>query len=172
MATTQKSLSDHHTDAVPHAAPFSFGIAWSRWNEEITSALRQGAIDTLKAYGAEEANIHLMEVPGAFELPMAARLLCQKHKLDAVICLGCVIKGETAHNEYINQAVAQGLIQLSLMSGVPAIFGVLTPNDQQQALDRAGGQHGNKGVEAAVTAIHMAALRQAAKTPDGHRIGF
>lgn len=172
MATSKKSLSKHDAQAVPSAKPFSFGIAWSRWNEDITLALRQGAFDTLLNYGAETANIHEMEVPGAFELPMAARFLCQKQKLDAVICIGCVIKGETAHNEYINQAVAQGLIQLSLMSGVPAVFGVLTPNDQQQALDRAGGKHGNKGIEAAVTAIHMANLRQSVKTPGGKSIGF
>ncbi|MEM1120782.1 MAG: 6,7-dimethyl-8-ribityllumazine synthase, partial [Bacteroidota bacterium] len=98
--------------------------------------------------------------PGAFELPGGAAMLAGKHKLDAVICLGCVIKGETSHNEYINQSVGMGLTNLSIASGKPFIFGLLTPNNEQQALERAGGKHGNKGVEAAVTAIRMAALKQ------------
>jgi 6,7-dimethyl-8-ribityllumazine synthase len=122
-------------------------------------------------HGAKEAQIHTMQVPGAFELPAGARMLNGQHKIDAVICLGCVIKGETSHNEYINHAVANGLVNLSLATGKPFIFGVLTPNDEQQALDRAGGQYGNKGVEAAVTAIRMAALRN--PSPEGKKtIGF
>jgi 6,7-dimethyl-8-ribityllumazine synthase len=98
-------------------------------------------------------------------------MMIDKHKLDAVICLGCVIKGETSHNEYINQAVASGLTNLSMVYGKPFIFGVLTPNTEEQARDRAGGKHGNKGVEAAVTAIRMAALKDSLKAGQS-RIGF
>ena len=99
-------------------------------------------------------------------------MLAGRYNCDAVICLGCVIKGETSHNEYINQAVAQGLTNLGLTTGKPFIFGLLTPNDEQQALDRAGGKHGNKGVEAGVTALRMAALRQDLKTAAKKSIGF
>jgi 6,7-dimethyl-8-ribityllumazine synthase len=113
----------------------------------------------------------MVQVPGAFELTAAARILAGRETLDAVICLGCVIKGETKHNEYINQAVANGLTNLSLATGVPVIYGVLTPDTEQQALDRAGGKHGNKGVEAAVTAIRMAEIKKS-YSKSAQRIGF
>ena len=122
-------------------------------------------------HGAQNENIHTLQVPGSFELPVAAKLLAASRKLDAIICLGAVIKGETQHDEYINHAVATGLTALSVTSGIPCIFGVLTPNTQEQAVDRAGGKHGNKGVEAAVTAIRMAALRKDLAKPGG-RIGY
>jgi 6,7-dimethyl-8-ribityllumazine synthase len=122
-------------------------------------------------HGADTKNIHSIWVPGTFELPVGAKMLAQTQKLDAVICLGCVIKGETSHNEYINLSVANALQQMSIVSGKPFIFGVLTPNDMQQALDRAGGIHGNKGDEAAVTAIKMAALRKSLAEPE-KKIGF
>lgn len=144
---------------MPSAANFSFGIVVAEWNTEITHALYQGCYDTLIEHGTLPENIYTAQVPGTFELPMGARLLAQNKKVDVLICLGCVIKGETSHNEYINQSVANALQQLGLTSGKPCIFGVLTPNDQQQALDRAGGKHGNKGIEAATTAIRMADLR-------------
>jgi 6,7-dimethyl-8-ribityllumazine synthase len=138
----------------------SFGIVVAEWNAEITHALYEGCFDTLTKHGVKEENIHTIQVPGSFELPTGARLMAVKYKLDAVICLGCVIKGETKHDEYISNAVAMGLTNLSLASGQPFIFGVLTPNNEEQARDRAGGKHGNKGVEAAVSAIRMAALRK------------
>jgi 6,7-dimethyl-8-ribityllumazine synthase len=111
-------------------------------------------------------------VPGAFELPSGAKLLLSQLSLDAVVCIGCVIKGETKHDEYISQAVANGIMQLSLMSGKPVIFGVLTPLDMQQALDRAGGKYGNKGIEAAHTALQMIQLQADIKQKDKKGIGF
>ena len=171
MASALKNLSDYNEGNVPSAADMQFGIALSDWNASITHALFQGCFDTLVKHGAKEENIHTLQVPGSFELPVAAKLLASSKKLDAVICIGAVIKGETRHDEYINHAVATGLTALSIASGIPCIFGVLTPNTHEQAVDRAGGKHGNKGVEAAVTAIRMAALRKELSRPGG-RIGY
>ncbi len=170
MATTLHNLSEYQPADIPSAADLRFGIVVADWNAHITHALLQGCLDTLRQHGASEAHIHTLHVPGSFELPSAARLLIAAQKLDAVIALGCVIQGETRHNEYINHAVAAGLTQLSLASGIPCIFGVLTPDTEEQALARAGGVHGNKGVEAAVAAIRMAALKTGlgqAKSPIG-----
>lgn len=160
MASALKNLSSYDENSIPSAENMSFGIVVSEWNADITHALYEGCFDTLVKHGVKEDHIHTIQVPGSFELPTGARLLASKHKVDAVICLGCVIKGETKHDEYINNAVAMGLVNLSLASGQPFIFGVLTPNNQEQARDRAGGKHGNKGVEAAISAIRMAALRK------------
>ncbi len=171
MASALKNLSEYDESTIPAAADMTFGIVVAEWNAPITHALYEGCYETLVKHGAKTENIFTMQVPGSFELPAGARILVGKHNPDAVICLGCVIRGETNHNEYINQAVANGLVNLSIASGRPFIFGVLTPNDEQQALDRAGGKHGNKGVEAAVTAIRMAALKRGDK--EGKRkIGF
>jgi 6,7-dimethyl-8-ribityllumazine synthase len=172
MATSLHSLSEYDPKNIPDAKELCFGLAVSRWNEDITLPMSKAALETLLKHGALEEHIHTLQVPGTFELPMAARLLAQQHKLDAIICIGCVIKGETDHDVYINQSVANGLIQFSLMSGIPTIFGVLTPNTHEQALQRAGGQHGNKGVEAAITAIQMGALRKAGSITKGSGIGF
>lgn len=171
MASALKNLSTYDEAQLPSAEGFAFGIVVADWNPEITHALYEGCCDTLIKHGAKEANIHTAQVPGSFELPAGAKMMIDKHKLDAVICLGCVIKGETSHNEYINQAVASGLTNLSMVYGKPFIFGVLTPNTEEQARDRAGGKHGNKGVEAAVTAIRMAALKEDLKAAQS-RIGF
>lgn len=160
MASALKNLSAYDENSIPSAENMHFGIVVAEWNAHITHALYKGCLETLLTHGANEENIHTIQVPGSFELPTGARLMAAKHKLDAVICLGCVIKGETKHDEYISNAVAMGLTNLSIASGQPFIFGVLTPNDEQQALDRAGGKHGNKGVEAAVSAIRMAALKK------------
>ncbi|MBL7795619.1 MAG: 6,7-dimethyl-8-ribityllumazine synthase [Saprospiraceae bacterium] len=160
MASALKNLSQYESDNIPDASGLSFGIVVAEWNAHITHALYEGCYDTLLKHGAKAEQIHTIQVPGSFELPAGARILNGQKNVDAVICLGCVIRGETNHNEYINSAVAQGLVNLSIATGKPFIFGVLTPNDEQQALDRAGGKHGNKGVEAAVTAIRMAALRR------------
>jgi 6,7-dimethyl-8-ribityllumazine synthase len=171
MASALKNLSEYNEQNVPDASGMRFGIVVAEWNAHITHALYEGCRETLLKHGALPENIHTIQVPGSFELPAGARIIAGKQNPDAVICLGCVIKGETSHNEYINQAVANGLVNLSLASGRPFIFGLLTPNDAQQALDRAGGKHGNKGVEAAVTAIRMAALKK--EVVDGKRkIGF
>ncbi|MBN1187610.1 MAG: 6,7-dimethyl-8-ribityllumazine synthase [Bacteroidales bacterium] len=156
MATNLKNLSDYRSSDVPSAEDMTFGIVVSEWNEEITNALFQGAYNTLIKHGAEEENITTITVPGSFELIHGAKILLDNYSLDAVICLGCVIKGETPHFDYICQGVTQGLAALNASGLTPVIFGVLTTNDLQQAKDRAGGKYGNKGDEAAVTAIRMA----------------
>ncbi len=171
MSSALKNLSQYDEKNMPDASKMCFGIIVSEWNDTITHALYEACHDTLTKHGATADNIHTLQVPGAFELPAGAKILASNKKCDAVICLGCVIKGETSHNEYINQAVANGLTNLSVLSGKPFIFGLLTPNDQQQALDRAGGKYGNKGVEAASTAIRMVGLKKdLLKTDD--KIGF
>lgn len=170
MASALKNLSTYDESSIPSAREMKFGVVVAEWNAKITHALYEGCFDTLVKHGADPDNIHTIQVPGSFELPTGARLLQSRYKLDAIICLGCVIKGETSHNEYINNAVATGLTNMSLASGQPVIFGVLTPNTEEQALERAGGKHGNKGVEAAVTAIRMAALKQ--QLAENTKIGF
>ena len=160
MASALKNLSKYDESKLPSAKEMKFGIVVADWNEHITHALYEGCYDTLVKHGAEEENIHTIQVPGAFELTSGAAMLASKHALDSVICLGCVIKGETSHNEYINQSVGMGLTNLGIATAKSFIFGLLTPNNEEQALDRAGGKYGNKGVEAAVTAIRMAALKK------------
>jgi 6,7-dimethyl-8-ribityllumazine synthase len=137
-----------------------FAIVVADWNREITWALLDGALSTLKKHGASDKNIIVKHVPGSFELTIGAQLVAENDEVDAVICLGCVIQGETPHFTYICQGVTQGITQLNLEYNMPFIFGVLTTNDKQQALDRSGGIHGNKGDEAAITAIKMAALQR------------
>lgn len=157
MATQLKNLSDFSHTTVPDASPYKFAIAVAEWNAEITGNLYKGALEKLLAYGAKADNILSVAVPGSFELSGAAEILLNKHPdLDAVICLGCVIQGETRHFDFICDAVANGVTQVGIKHAKPVIFGVLTTDDQYQALDRAGGKHGNKGDEAAITAIKMA----------------
>lgn len=155
MATSLKSLSDHSSKNITDISTKTFGIIVSEWNEEVTEALYSGALQTLLQHGAKKDNIIRKNVPGSFELSLAAQWLAQEECVDAVICLGCVIQGETKHFDFICDAVAHGITNVSLKYNKPVIFGVLTPNTQQQALDRAGGKHGNKGDEAAITAIKM-----------------
>jgi 6,7-dimethyl-8-ribityllumazine synthase len=158
MSSQHKNLSDFSNSEVPSGASFRFGIVVAEWNAEITNALYQGAYESLLKYGTPAENIFTYPVPGSFELTSGADLLLQKGDLDAVICLGCVIQGETRHFDFICNAVANGVSNVSIKYSKPVIFGVLTTNDHQQAFDRAGGKHGNKGDEAAVTAIKMAHL--------------
>ena len=153
-------LSEYDPALVPDAREFRFGIVVSDWNQEVTGALLEGATRTLKKHGAAEKNIIIKHVPGSFELTLGAQFLAEYDDLDAVICLGCVIQGETPHFTYICQGVTQGITQLNLEYNIPFIFGVLTTLNMEQALSRAGGKHGNKGDEAAVTAIKMAALQR------------
>lgn len=160
MATELKNLSVFSTDNLPNISKRRFAIVVAEWNAEVTEALFEGAYQTLLQYGAVADNIIRGNVPGSFELSLGANWFAQRDDIDAVIALGCVIQGETKHNDYINHAVAQGLTNVGLQTGKPVIFGVLTPNNQQQALDRAGGIHGNKGDEAAMTAIKMLGLQQ------------
>ena len=154
-----KNLSAYDPEIVPVASEMRFGIVVSDWNKEITWSLLEGAVKTLKKHGATDKNIIIKHVPGSFELTLGAQLLAENEDLDAVICLGCVIQGETPHFTFICQGVTQGITQLNLEYNIPFIFGVLTTLNQQQAVDRAGGKLGNKGDEAAVTAIKMAALQ-------------
>jgi 6,7-dimethyl-8-ribityllumazine synthase len=159
MATQLKNLSDFSHTTVPNGSAFKFAIAVAEWNAEITGSLYNGALETLLKHGVLAENIISVPVPGSFELTAAAEILLQKHKdLDAVICLGCVIQGETKHFDFICDAVANGITQVGIKHSKAVIFGVLTTNDQQQAVDRAGGKHGNKGDEAAITALKMAEL--------------
>ena len=171
MASALKNLSDYDATDLPAGGDFTIGIVVSDWNKDITHKLYEGCYATLVEHGVEEENIHTLQVPGTFELPAAARMISQREKCHAIVCLGCVIKGETKHDEYINNSVAQGLINLSIGTGKPFIFGVLTPNTHEQAVDRAGGKYGNKGVEAATTALRMAQLYK--ETSRGSKgIGF
>lgn len=132
-----------------------FAIVVSEWNEEVTDALYESAVASLKSNGVPVSNILKKSVPGTFELSLAALWMGEKKDVDAVICLGCVIQGETPHFDYICQAVAYGITEAALKTRKPVIFGVLTTLNKQQALDRAGGKYGNKGEEAALTAIKM-----------------
>jgi 6,7-dimethyl-8-ribityllumazine synthase len=158
MGTT--NLSAYDPKLVPDASEMRFGIVVSDWNMEITWSLLDGAVKTLLKHGVTDKNIVVNHVPGSFELTLGAQFLAEYDDLDAVICLGCVIRGETPHFEYICQGVTHGITQLNLEYNLPFIFGVLTTNTQQQAIDRAGGKLGNKGDEAAVTAIKMASLQR------------
>lgn len=158
MAT--KNLSEYNPSHVPDAADMRIGIVVSDWNNEITWALLEGATKTLRKHGAKKNNIVVKHVPGSFELTLGAQFLAEYDDLDAVICLGCVIQGETPHFTYICQGVTQGITQLNLEYNIPFIFGVLTTDNLQQAKDRAGGKLGNKGDEAAITAIKMATLQR------------
>lgn len=158
MSTTD--LSGYDPALVPDAVKMRFGIVVSDWNHEITHALLDGALKTLKKHGAADKNIVVKHVPGSFELTLGGQFLAEYDDLDAIICLGCVIQGETPHFSYICQSVTYGITKLNLEYNIPFIFGVLTTLDIGQAHDRAGGRYGNKGDEAAVTAIKMAALQR------------
>ncbi|WP_323755637.1 6,7-dimethyl-8-ribityllumazine synthase [Roseivirga sp.] len=155
MASNLKSLSDYSGKNITDMSKKKFAIVVSEWNEEVTESLYQGAYETLIANGVSKGNIIKKMVPGSFELSMGAQWMAQIEEIDAVICLGCVIQGETRHFDFICDAVAHGITNVSLKYNKPVIFGVLTPNTQKQALDRAGGKHGNKGDEAAITAVKM-----------------
>jgi len=159
MATHLKNLSDFSHTTVPNGSAFKIAIAVAEWNADVTGSLYKGTLETLLKHGVSAENILSVAVPGSFELTAAAEILLNKHKdLDAVICLGCVIQGDTKHFDFICDAVAQGITQIGIKHSKPVIFGVLTTNDLQQAIDRSGGIHGNKGDEAAITAIKMAHL--------------
>ena len=162
MATVNKNLSDYDKTTIPNAKDFRFGIVVSEWNEKITRGLRLGAYETLIENEVAPENIVIWEVPGSYELIYGAKKMIETQKLDAVIAIGSVIQGETKHFDFVCEAVAQGIKDLNVITDTPVIFCVLTDNTLQQALDRSGGIHGNKGTEAAVAAIKMANLRKEA----------
>jgi 6,7-dimethyl-8-ribityllumazine synthase len=159
MASSLKNLSDHDPATIPDGSSLKIGIVVSEWNEEITAALLEGTLNTLKKHGVLKENIQVRTVPGSFELPYGARIVAEQFTPQAVVCLGCVIQGETRHFDFICQGVTKGITELNLDYDIPFIYGVLTTDNLQQATDRAGGKYGNKGDEAAVTALKMAALR-------------
>ena len=158
MAT--KDFSQYDLTSVPDAKDFKFGVVVAEWNYEITASLMRGAVETLKKHGAEEKNIIVKHVPGSFELTLGGKFFAEYTDVDAIILLGCVIQGETRHFDFICQSVTKGATDLNLKYGIPVIFGVLTTENQQQAIERSGGRLGNKGHEAAITAIKMIALQR------------
>jgi len=159
MATEGNNLSHYDQSTIPNAANMRFGIVVSEWNSDITDNLYKGALQTLLDNGAQEENIVKWDVPGSFELVYGATLMGERLDVDAIIVLGSVIQGETRHFEFVCQAVAQGIKDLNMQIDIPIIFGLLTDDTKQQAIDRSGGKHGNKGVECAIAAIKMADLR-------------
>jgi 6,7-dimethyl-8-ribityllumazine synthase len=161
MAT--KNLSAYDIESVPSAKGYKFGLVVAEWNYHITGALAQGAIDTFKKHEVNDEDIIVKHVPGSFELPLGGQFFAEYTDVDAILLIGCVIQGGTPHFDYICDGVTQGTTQLNLKYNKPFIFGVLTTNNEQQALDRAGGKLGNKGDEAAITAIKMVALQREMK---------
>lgn len=155
MATSLKNLNDYNQSNFVDISEKKFGLVVADWHKEITDTLSEGAIETLLKHGAIRENIYRNTVPGSFELTLGAQFLAQHEEIDAVICIGVVIKGDTKHDDYINNAVANGLTHVSMKYNKPVAFGLVTTNNLEQALDRAGGKHGNKGVEAAAAVIHM-----------------
>ena len=160
MATSLKNLSDYNITSIADAKDMKFGIVVAEWNTEITEALFEGAYNTLIKHGVKKDNIIKKYVPGTFERTLGAQLIEKNTDVDAVIVLGCVIQGETRHFDFICQGIAYGITELNITLNKPVIFGVLTTDNQQQAIDRSGGKHGNKGDEAAYTAIKMVSLKQ------------
>lgn len=160
MSSQLKNLSDYHLPEKPDLHTAKIAVIVSSWNKDVTEALYDGCSRTLADLSVKKKNLLRIDVPGSFELPVAAKLLMESKKMDAVICLGCVIQGETRHFDFICDAVAHGIMELNLRYSTPVIFGVLTTHDLQQAMERAGGKHGNKGTEAAVTAAKMILLKR------------
>ncbi len=158
MSTANHNLSAYNAADMPSASGYRFAIITSEWNNDITGKLNEGAISALLNCGAVEQNIEQFSVPGSFELTAAAAMIASKNIFDVILCLGCVIQGETRHFDFICSAVAHGLTDISIKHNIPVIFGVLTTDTLMQAADRSGGKYGNKGTEAAITAVKMAEL--------------
>ena len=159
MATINQNLSEYNQESVPNGAAFTIAIVRSEWNGDITGNLAAGAEEALIENGVLPENIVNVDVPGAYELPLAAQWLAETSEISAVVCIGTVIRGETSHFDFVSQAVSQGVKDVALKTGKPIVFGVLTDDTKQQSIDRSGGIHGNKGVEAGVTALKMLGLR-------------
>lgn len=155
MATAYHNLSEYDFNSVPNAEHMKFGIVVSEWNYNITGALLQGAITTLKKHGAKDENILVKTVPGSFELTFGASQLIKHAQVDAVIALGCVVRGDTPHFDYVCMGATQGIAHLNATTDTPVIYGLITTNTMAQAEERAGGKLGNKGDECAITAIKM-----------------
>ena len=160
MATENKNLSNYDKNTIPNAKDFRFGIVVSEWNDEITNGLFDGAKAALLDCGALSENIIRWNVPGSFELIYGSKKMIETQNVDCVIAIGCVIKGETMHFEFVCEGVTQGIKDLNINYDLPTIFCLLTDNSMQQSLDRSGGKHGNKGTEAAIAAIKMVDLNR------------
>ena len=158
MATENKNLSQYNKETLPNVTAKRFGIITSEWNETVTEGMRKGAEETLLDCGVLSENIIQWNVPGSFELVNGAKKMLSKEQIDAIIIIGCVIQGETKHFDFVCQGVTQGVAYLNATQNIPVIFCVLTDNNLRQSLDRSGGKHGNKGIEAAVAAIKMVNL--------------
>lgn len=159
MATINKNLSAYDKESIPNGADFKIGIVVSEWNEKITLSLLEGAKDALTENGVASENIIIHSTPGSFELTLGAQWLLEKEDIDGVIAIGSVIQGETKHFDFICSATAQGIKDVGMKYNKPAIFCVLTDNTLQQAIDRSGGKHGNKGIEAAIACLKMIHLK-------------
>jgi len=168
MATNNLSYYDKTT--IPNAKTFRFGLVVSEWNPEITRNLQKGAIETLIDCGAIKENIISWDVPGSFELVFGCKKMIQSQQLDAIIAIGNVIQGETKHFAFVCEGVTQGIVDLNIKHDVPVIFCVLTDDTKQQSIDRSGGKLGNKGIECAVAAVKMAAIKNIDRKSDN--IGF
>ncbi len=155
MATAYHNLSDYDFQSVPSAEAMRFGIVVSEWNDNITGALLHGAVTTLKKHGAKDENILVQTVPGSFELTFGSAQMIKSGRVDAVIAIGCVVRGDTPHFDYVCEGTTQGIAHLNATTDTPVIYGLITTNNMQQAEDRAGGKLGNKGDECAITAIKM-----------------
>lgn len=155
MASNLKNLSDTGLSGIQNPENIKIAVITAEWNQQITANLQKGCVEKLISEGIVPDNILICSVPGSFELPTAASILANTEKYHAIICLGSVIKGETEHFHFVCSAVAQGVKDVSIKYNIPVIFGVLTDNFLQQAIDRSGGKHGNKGLEAASTALKM-----------------
>ena len=155
-----KNLSHFDKSSIPNASGLRFGIVVSEWNKEITEGLYKGAHQTLIDHGVDPEDILRMNVPGSFELTFGASLLGETTDLNAIITLGSVIQGETKHFDFVCQGVSNGITQLNIKLKIPVIFGLLTDNNLQQAIDRSGGKLGNKGIECAIVAIKMASMNE------------
>jgi 6,7-dimethyl-8-ribityllumazine synthase len=160
MSSSHKNLSEFENQEIPSGLGMRIGIVVAEWNMEITGALFDATLKTLLTNRVKKDDIIITTVPGSYELTLASQFLCEDKSIDGVIALGCVIQGETRHFDFICNAVASGITQVSLKYNKPVIFGVLTTNTLQQAKERAGGKHGNKGDEAGVTALKMVALKK------------
>ena len=161
MTSEQNPLSDYQTDELPSADELRsqrFGIVVADWNSQITFSLLQGARDTLLKHGVTESNIEVVHVPGTIELTYAAKKLIDQRTFNAIIAIGCVVRGDTPHFDYVCQSATQGITMLNAEGDIPVIFSILTTDNMQQAIDRAGGRLGNKGIEGAVTAMKMSTL--------------
>jgi 6,7-dimethyl-8-ribityllumazine synthase len=159
MATSEKNLSDYNKDEIPNGADFKIGIVVSEWNPDITSNLLKGALQALADNGVKETNIQVRYVPGTYELPLGAQILFESTFADGVIAIGSVIQGETKHFDFVCEAAALGIKDVNLKYNKPVAFCVLTDNTKQQAIDRSGGKHGNKGIECAVACLKMIGLK-------------